>query len=161
MGEYHRVLRLYRSIRTTSPHIKAILYYNIANTYAKLEQYEKATRYYSRSLQIEYSDDALYNLGLVSLKRDRDLSLLSIAKPQSQSSSSTKESKKDEDESKSSDTQQSSGSIRGDKNSHKDQKEDHQKNKIILEPTTTQKQPLSSKVYELINKGYIYEKQPW
>ena len=155
-GYYQKALKVYRSIRSTSPKIKQILYYNIANTYAKLEQYSRASRYYAKALQIGYDSDALHNLNVVALQKCRDLSKLSISKPSSDSSSSTKESS-DEDSSKESDDDQNSGSGGGTQDSKKSKK----KEKMILQESRGRQQPQSSKVYELINKGYIYEKNPW
>ena len=155
-GYYQKALKVYRPIRSTSPKIKQILYYDIANTYAKLEQYSRASRYYAKSLQIGYDSDALHNLNVVALKKSRELSKLSISKPSSDSSSSAKESS-DEDSSKESDDDQNSGSGGG----TQDSKKSKNKEKMILQESRGRQQPQSSKVYELINKGYIYEKNPW
>ncbi len=32
---------------------------------------------------------------------------------------------------------------------------------MIIQSTEKKKQPLSSRVYDLINKGYVHEKEPW
>ncbi|SFV50493.1 BatB [hydrothermal vent metagenome] len=155
-GYYKKALKIYKSIRSTSPKIKQMLYYNIANTYAKLEQYSRASRYYTKVLQIGYDSDALHNLNVVALKKSRDLSKLSISKPSSDSSASSKQAS-DEDSSKDSDDNQNSGSGSGTQNSTKSK----EKERKILQESRGKQQPQSSKVYELINKGYIYEKEPW
>lgn len=162
MGNYHKALALYRTIRSTSPQIKQILYYNIANSYAKLEQYSKASRYYAKALQLGEDNDARYNLKLVALLKDRDLSKLSMEKPQSQSNNNTPNpsEESDQDSNHKSKSVDSSGGSQGSQQSKAKSKKEQAK-KIILQPSSSQKQPLSSKVYELINKGYIYEKQPW
>jgi len=158
-GYYQKALKIYRSIRSTSPKIKQILYYDIANTYAKLEQYDRATIYYTKVLQIGDDSDALHNLKIVVLKKSRDLSKLSISKPSSQSSSSAKESSdEEEDKGKEDSDRQDSGNGGGTQNSNKSKESDEKK---ILQESRGRQQPQSSKVYELINKGYIYEKTPW
>lgn len=155
-GYYQKSLKIYRSIRSTSPKIKQLLYYNIANAYAKLEQYEKASRYYAKVLQIGDDSDALHNLKVISLKKSRDLSKLSISKPSSDGGSSPKDGSSDDD-SKESDDSQDSGSSSGTQDSGKSK----EREKMILQESRGRQQPQSSKVYELINKGYIYEKKPW
>jgi Ca-activated chloride channel family protein len=55
--------------------------------------------------------------------------------------------------------QESSGSGMGGE-SKKEKHSSKEKQRLILDENE-EKQPLSSKVYELINKGYIREKQPW
>jgi len=45
-------------------------------------------------------------------------------------------------------------------NIKKSNTKEQEKGKLTLDPKQ-EKHPLSSKVYELINKGYIHEKQPW
>ncbi len=160
MQEYHKALHLYRGIRSRSGHIKQILYYDIANCYAQLEQYEKAREYYTKSLQLGSDRDALHNLGIVAHLKSRDRSKMSMAKPQAQEGSQAQADKEQEDASKEHADQQSAGGGGSDQKSTPKQKE-NMKKRITLEQSDQPQQPLSSKVYEMINKGYIYEKQPW
>ncbi|RLA70232.1 MAG: VWA domain-containing protein [Epsilonproteobacteria bacterium] len=157
-GDFKKAIHTYKSIRSTSVLIKQQLYYNIANAYAMQEAYDKAKIYYTRTLQLGEDVDARYNLSLIALLRDPKSAQLGIAHPKSQSSNSSKseaqEAKKDETRSE---DQPSSGSGGGgESQSSKEQK----KSKLLYDGKSEQ-QPLSSKVYELINKGYIHEKQPW
>ncbi len=157
-GAYKKALKSYQSIRSTSAKIKQKLYYNIANCYAKQEAYEKAKMYYTKALQLGEDKDARANLALVALLADKKSAGLGIAHPKSQSSDGSKSEEQDESEEETRDEDQpSSGSGDGGESSKSKEQE---KNKLILDPTQ-EKQPLSSKVYELINKGYIHEKQPW
>ncbi len=157
-GAFKKAIQTYKSIRSTSASIKQQLYYNIANAYAMHEAYDKAKTYYTKTLQLGDDEVAMYNLSLIVLSSDQKSAELGIAHPKSQSSNSSKsesqESKKDETRSE---DQPSSGSGGGgESKSSKDQK----KSKLLHDGKPEQ-QPLSSKVYELINKGYIHEKQPW
>lgn len=157
-GAYKKALKTYLSIRSTSPLIKQKLYYNIANCYAKQEAYEKAKMYYTKALQLGDDKDAKANLALVVLLADKKSAQLGIAHPKSQSSDSSKSQQQEgkEEETRNED-EPSSGSGDGGEES---QSKEQEKNKLILD-SKQEKQPLSSKVYELINKGYIHEKQPW
>ena len=155
---YKKALTAYRSIRSTSPETKQKLYYNIANCYAQMKVYDKAKRYYTKVLQLGEDADARYNLKLVALKKSDAESKLPFARPKSQGDSSGKTEEQDEDKGKKSDEQQqNSGSGGGG-----GQTKTKSKEKImILQPTEKKKQPLSSRVYDLINKGYVHEKEPW
>ncbi len=122
-----------------------------------LESYDKAKTYYTKALQLGEDPDATYNLHLVALLSDQKSADLGIAHPKSQDSSSSKsESQEESKESKSEDEPSSGSGGGGESQTQKEQ----EKNKLVSDGTQEQ-HPLGSKVYELINKGYIREKQPW
>ncbi|MEA3491182.1 MAG: VWA domain-containing protein [Campylobacterota bacterium] len=152
---YKKALTIYRSIDSTSLATKQILYYNIANCYAKQERYEKARSYYIKALQFGEDSDALYNLDLIMILKSKKLSRLNMAQPKSKSNSSSSSQEQKED-GKRSEEQQSSGSGGGSQKSSKTKEEIR-----AITEGVSKKQPLGSKVYDLINKGYIHEKQPW
>ncbi|MFC2073580.1 VWA domain-containing protein [Campylobacterota bacterium] len=52
-SEFKKAIQVYKSIRSTSSHIKQQLYYNIANAYGMLESYDKAKIYYTKALQLK------------------------------------------------------------------------------------------------------------
>ena len=152
---YQKALTTYQSIRTTAPKIKQMLYYNIANCYSKLKSYKKAKKSYIKALQLGYDEDIQHNLSLVLYLEEE--SSLSFAKPQAQGGEST-QSDSEESSEKSSDNKQNSGSGGGNQKSKSDKEKSK---KTLLESSPSTKHPTSSKLYELINKGYIYEKEPW
>ena len=158
LGEYEKAIKLYKGIRSTSPQIKQQLYYNIANAYAKLEDYNNAKQYYIKTLQLGEDEDAKYNLDLIVFLKKREEVSLGVAPPKSQESSGSQSESKEGDKESSSDDQQSSGSGDGGKAEQKERKE---KMKLIEDYHQSEEQPLSTKVYEMINRGYINEKQPW
>jgi len=158
-GDYKKALKTYLSIRSTSTRIKQKLYYNIANCYVKQESYDKAKIYYAKTLQLGEDIDAKANLALIALLREKQSAQLGIAHPKSQSSDSSKKQQqegKEEKEARNEDEPSSGSGDGGEKSNTKEQ----EKGKLTLDPQQ-EKYPLSSKVYELINKGYIHEKQPW
>lgn len=156
---FKKAIQTYRSIRSTSPYIKQQLYYNIANAYAMLESYDKAKIYYTNALQLGEDADARYNLQLVALLHDKKSADLGIAHPKSQDSSSSKSESQEEQEEKESRSEDdpSSGSSGGGES----QTEKEQEKSKLLSDGSEEQHPLGSKVYELINEGYIREKQPW
>ena len=163
LHEYKKAIKFYKSIHSTSIKIKQKLYYNIANSYAKLEQYTYAKKYYIKALQLGLDSDANHNLKMIILKENKKESL-GIANPKSQNSKSSKsENQESGDKNKENEPSSASGdSSSGGEASQKKKKKEHLKKQLLLDPNQEQqKQPLSSKLYELINKGYIYEKKPW
>jgi len=156
MQAYKKAIMLYMSIKSTSPKMKQDLYHNTANAYVMLGKYAKAKIYYTKALQLGSDEASLYNLALISKLKDKVAASLGIAHPKSQSSASSK-SESSEKEKKHEEDEPSSGSGgSGEKTAQEKQK----KNKLISDPSAP-KQPLGSKAYELINKGYIRETQPW
>jgi len=155
---YKKAIALYKSIRSTSIPVKQKLYYNIANAYTMLGTYSKAKIYYTKTLQLGVDEDATYNLNHIALLPDKDTAGLGIAHPKSQDGSSSKSDSGEEEKEKTRDEDApSSGSGGGGESIAKNQ----QKKGKILYDKNAEQQPLGSKVYELINKGYIRETQPW
>ncbi len=155
---FKKAIQTYRSIRSTSPKIKQQLYYNIANAYAMQESYDKAKLYYTKALQLGKDPDAEHNLHLVALLSDQKSADLGIAHPKSQDSSSSKsETQEGDNKESNSEDEPSSGSGGGGESQTQKEQE---KNKL-LDAGEQEQHPLGSKVYELINKGYIRETQPW
>jgi len=158
-GAYAKALKVYASIRSTSPQIKQKLYYNMANCYARKKAYEKAKRYYTKVLQLGKDEDATANLKLVVLLADKQSKMRGMAHPKSQNSGASKsEAQEKEDTKRRNEDVQSSGSGGGGEQSRHKQKQE--KHKLLPDHKAAQ-HPLSSKVYELINKGYIHETHPW
>ena len=162
LGAYKKAINLYMSIHSTKESVKQILFYNTANAYTKLKEYDKAKMYYTKALQLGEDKDAIHNLSLIVFLNKKKKSSLGMAHPKSQSSATSKSKLQEESKSKKKSNnkeQTSSGSGTG---GEKKQEKSHKKEKIRLKyDKNAKKQPLSSKVYELINKGYIHESQPW
>ena len=155
---FKKAIQTYKSILSTSTSVKQQLYYNIANAYAAQEAYDKAKIYYTKALQLKEDEDTRHNLTTIVFLKDKKDAQLGLAHPKSQDSSSnksdsTEEGKKEE---KSEDQPSSGNGSGGESKTTKKQK----KNRLIQDDSE-ERHPLSSKVYELINKGYIREKQPW
>lgn len=160
LGEYKRAIKTYQGIRSTSPQVKQMLYYNIANAYTQLESYEKARRYYTQALQLREDEDARANLALIALLQEKKASL-GIAHPKSQNNSGSKSENQEQESDKETRSEDQPGSGSGSGGSEQKQKNKEKMKLIEEEQKGKQEQPLSSKVYEMINKGYIHEKQPW
>jgi len=160
ISHYKQAIKTYLGIHSTSTQTKQKLYYNIATAYVKLKAYDKAKIYYTKTLQLGEDADARYNLAHIMFLKNKKNASLGIAHPKSQSSKSrTSESTPKEKDDTRKEDQPSSGSGGGGENRAKEKKQ-RDKSKLISNKIQ-EKQPLSSKVYELINKGYIHETRPW
>jgi Ca-activated chloride channel family protein len=162
LHSYKKALKVYMSIHSTSAEVKQKLYYNIANTHAMIEEYDKAKIYYTKALQLGSDEDSRHNLKLVALLKKKKDAGLGIAHPKSQSSDSSKSesTESDKDEARDEDQPSSGSGSGGESKTDEKANKKEEKKKLILDESQ-EKQPLSSKVYELINKGYIRETQPW
>jgi len=161
LHDYKQAIKFYRSIHSTSASIKQRLYYNTANAYAMLKEYDKAKIYYTKALQLGKDEDSKHNLQLIALLKKRRSAPLGIAHPKSQNSDTSKsESSQSSKKETRNEDQPSSGSGSGGESKKKMGKNQKEPKRLMLDETQ-EPQPLSSKVYEIINKGYIHETQPW
>jgi Ca-activated chloride channel family protein len=159
---YKEALKVYVSIRSTSPQTKHYLYYHIANTHAMLHKYSKAKHYYAKALALKDDEDTRHNLHLIALLEDQEDASLGIAHPKSQSNASSQNSNISSDkEAQEEDKPSSSNGGKGEGSKNESPKEKPPSKLISDESETENIHPLGSKVYELINKGYIREKRPW
>jgi len=157
-GKYKKALKIYHTLHSHSALIKQHIYFNSANAYAHLGSYSKARNYYTKVLQLGKDKEAAENLRLLTFLIDKKSQSLGKAHPKSQNADASKSLSQEEnkDENKK-EEQTSSGTGSGGEGSSK---EGEKKKQLLLEDHTPP-HPLSSKVYELINKGYIRETHPW
>ncbi len=159
-GEYKRAIELYSNIKTGSRKTKQMLYYNIANAYVQLQAYAKAKMYYTKTLQLGDDADAASNLALIALMQASKEPSLGIAHPKSQSDSSSRsENKASQNKHERQEDQPNTQSGGTGEPQDKSKEQEHKRN--MSSHQEEQKHPLGSKLYELINKGYIRETQPW
>jgi len=157
-GNYKKALEIYHTLHSRSLFVKQAIYYNCANAYAQLGSYAKARQNYVKVLQLGEDNDAKENLKLLLFLTDKKAKALGKSHPQSQHSNAHKTpSQEKETKEKKQEEQQSSGSGSGGESTNKAKTK---KTKLLLDKDAS-KHPLSSKVYELINKGYINETHPW
>lgn len=158
-GAFKTAIKTYQKIHSRSVPIKQSIYYNIANAYVQLGLYEEAKQYYIKSLQLRFDAESLHNLSLIwHIKIQHNNKHIKVG-PQSQNHTQSQKYTATEKKNSPKKAAQSGAGGGG-----KDQKKKHSKTQLPHKPSAskhTQKHPLSSKVYEHINKGYIYEQHPW
>ena len=154
-GNYEKALSSYESVKSSHVEFKSVIYYNIGNTYVRLQQFKKAREAYLKSLTLMYSKEADENLNYI--KGAGDKKEMSTGQQQSKKKSSLakkQESSKKQKEGGSSNIKVSAPAGSG----ADDGKKSKSESKIDLNGI---KAKLSSKQYELINKRKVNEKQPW
>ncbi|MFT7859521.1 MAG: VWA domain-containing protein [Sulfurimonas sp.] len=167
-GHYKKALHYFNMIQTKDRAIKQKIFYAMGNSAVKLKRYDRAKNYYLQALALGEDKDALYNLELLQkLHLKTGVNLIDMMPPKnaqtkknsSKSTSQDKDDKKQSGGKKSSKraTQSKSGAGSSKKTKQK-QQNDTQKKETA---SSKQKYKTSYKAYEIINKGYTNEKQPW
>ncbi len=162
-GHYKKALALYSRIKTRDPKLKAAIYYNMASAAVKIKKYDEAKRLLAFALALDPDDkDALYNLTQLQklhLQNKRRPKLrLRGAKEQKTKSENARQHPQNKQKkggsSNRSSTQQTSGSG-GEKQNTKKQ------GSIRRAKNRQNNYKMGYKAYEIINKGYANEKEPW
>jgi len=166
--KYSTAMKYYSLIESTDPKIKQIIFYNMGNCAVKMKKYDRAKTYYQQALALGYDKDAyenlmtLYKLGVKAKIDVADMLPKPNAKEKKNSSKKTdnqKDDKKNENENskggKSNQKALSASSGAGDMKKSK-----NKSNSAKIKKSKNQYQ-MGYKAYELINKGYTNESNPW
>lgn len=154
-GNYEKALKSYDAIKSDSVEFKSVIYYNIGNSYVRLQEFKKARESYLKSLTLQYSKEADENLKFIKDAGDKKEMSTGMQQSKDKSSLAKKEqSLQKQKEGGSSNMKVSAPSSSG----SDDGKKSRSESKIDL---NSAKAKLSSKQYELINKKVVDEKQPW
>lgn len=156
-GEYEKALEFYSKLKSSDPHNKSIIFYNMANTYVRLQEFKKARENYMRSLTLEYSKEADENM--------RYIKDLGEKKQMSTGNQKSKKKSANAKENQSTQKKKDGGGSNMDVSASSGASQDNSGKKIksnqSLMDLSESKAKLSSRQYELINKRGISEKQPW
>ena len=162
-GMYKKALSLYSRIKTRNPKLKAAIYYNMANAAVKIKKYEEAKRLYAFTLSINPKDkDAFYNLTQLQKlhlqNKKRPKLRLRGAKEQKTKSKNAQQNPQNKQNkggsSNRSATQQSSGS-------GGEQQKSQKQGSVRKAKNRQNNYKMGYRAYEIINKGYANEKEPW
>ncbi len=155
-GEYEKALVKYEYVKSDSSEFKALVFYNLGNTFVRLKEFEKAREAYKKSLTLHKTKEAYENmLFILNVKEQRQMST-----GQQKSAKKSSIAKKRESSQKKKDGGSSNMKVSAAANSGADDggKKSKSKSKIDL---NSGKAKLSSTQYELINRRRIDEKKPW
>ena len=155
-GKYQDALAVYQSIKSNDPIFKATLYYNSANCYIRLQEFDNAREAFLKSLTLHYTKEADDNLRF-------------ITQAQEQKNLNVRKEKKDKFEAE-------AGSPKGESKPAKQGGGSNMKSdmasggggdegkKVESDPRLSMSQGkarLSSTQYELINQRSVHETKPW
>jgi len=155
LGQYEKALISYQSVKSSNAQTKSTVFYNIGNTYVRLQEFKKARVAYIKSLTLLYTKEADENMYYI--REAGDKKQMSTGQQQTDRKSSMAKQmqnsqKKKEGGSSNMKVKAPSGS--GDSKGKKTKTQ----SSFNLD---SQKAKLSSKQYELINKRQVNEKKPW
>jgi Ca-activated chloride channel family protein len=154
--KYSKAMKYYSQIKSKDKRVKQTLFYNMGNCALKLKKYERAKTYYKNSLALGFDNDAYENLFLLyklDIKQKIDVADM-LPKPNS---------KKKKNISKKTDTQKDKGGSSKQKSSLSSSGAGSQTKTKANSPSYRSKNQyqMGYKAYELINKGYTNETNPW
>ena len=155
-GEYEKALVKYENVKSSSPEFKAIVFYNLANTYVRLKEFKKAREAYKKSLTLHKTQEAYENmLYILDVKEQKQMSTGQQKSAKKSSVAKKRDSTQKKKEGGSSNMKVSAAASSGADDGGKKSKSE---SKIDL---NSGKAKLSSKQYELINRRRVDEKKPW
>ncbi|SMC08624.1 VWA domain-containing protein [Nitratiruptor tergarcus] len=152
LGKVPEALKVFKTIRSKDPKVKAKIYYNIGLCYEKMRKYEEALRFFIKACQLQRDGKCLKKIEKLAFKKNQKKQLLPFAKQKIVPKAGKKGEKSKQKSAGGSNINlaMQSGSAQGGK-----------KSRGGSLSKKGEAHPVSSKVYELINKGYIDEKRPW
>ncbi len=155
-GEYEKALINYEMVKSNNEEFKSVVFYNIGNSYIRLQEFKKAREAYLKSLTLMYSKEADENLRYI--KDAGEKKQLSTGRQKSDKKSPiAKQEKKDMN---SKEGGKSNMKVSAPASSGASKMGEKVKSESMLNLNSS-KAKLSSKQYELINKRGVNEKKPW
>ena len=155
-GKYPEALAQYRSIRSSEPHFKSKVYYNMGNCHIRLGQFENGRNAFLKSLTLKYTREADENLRFIAQAQEkRTLNVRKEKKDQFSQDENTPTGEKKESKSGGGSNMQSDMKSGGGGDEGKKAQSDPRFS------ASQGKAKLSSRQYELINERSVHETKPW
>ncbi|BCD59890.1 MULTISPECIES: VWA domain-containing protein [unclassified Nitratiruptor] len=152
LGKYKEAINILQSIKTKDIALKAKIYKNLGVCYEKIRKYDEALQYYVLAAQYKPNSDLIKKIEVLALKKRPKKLLLPFSKKKIVKKEHGKKDKGKSAGSSNLQTAALASSSRGGKKTK-------QKSQSITQKGSSM--PLGSRLYDLINKGYIHEKHPW
>ncbi len=157
VGNFKKAKSLYALLSSSNVKLKKVILYKLGNCNTKLKKYDQARSYYQKALVFGNDKDIVYNLKLIATKKQKQRRDFPAFKCEDKAKEDTPQgSKKQKSVSKGGKKSTKTGM--GTKSSGQSSKTKSSSKKIQNSKLT---RPMGFKAYELINKGYISEKNPW
>jgi Ca-activated chloride channel family protein len=155
-GEYEKAIQNYEMVKSNDVQTKSIIFYNIANSLVRLQEFERAREAYIKSLTLIYSKEADENLQ--HLKGVGEKKEMSTGKQQAKDKSTLAKKEQSSKKQKEGGGSNMKVDVAGGSGADDKGKKAEVENQVSLDKG---KAKLSSKQYELINKRGVDEKKPW
>lgn len=156
VGEYEKSLVAFGSVKSDKKEIKAVVYYNEANTLVRLKEFKKARLSFRKSLALHYTKEADDNLEyILNVGEEKDMTTGQQKSKKNSSLAKKRDSSSKEKKTAGGSNMKVSANAGSGANDAKKSKQNGQLN------LNSAKAKLSSKQYELINKRQLNEKKPW
>ncbi|MDF1878860.1 VWA domain-containing protein [Sulfurimonas sp. SAG-AH-194-C20] len=156
-GEYENALSAFRSVKSSKAEIKAVIYYNSANSLVRLKEYAKARTAYKKSLALHYTKEADENLAYIR-DVDEEKQMTTGQQKSAKKSNLAKKNESSQKKKKEGGSSNMKVSATVSNGTSKKSKKSKQESSISL---NSGKAKLSFKQYELINKRQTNEQKPW
>lgn len=157
VGNFKKAKSLYASLSSSNAKLKKAILYKLGNCSTKLKEYDSARGYYHKALAFGNDKDIVYNLSLIAQMKQKQRRDFPAFKSEDKAKDDTPQgSKKQKSVRKGGKKSTKTGM--GSKASGQSSKTKSSSKKVQSLQLT---RPMGFKAYELINKGYISEKNPW
>jgi len=160
LGAYKLAGRFYLKCQSSNPLIKQRIWYNLGNCAVKLGHYKSAKAYYIKALQIGFDEDVMKNLEMVLFLEEQKQKRVEAKANRSVKAVSQSGSADQTDERKDGTSSKSHGKM-GEESGHSQTSQSTRIHPQSVPTEAVKRHPLGSKVYEMINKGYVHEEKPW
>ncbi len=160
MGAFKRAGRLFSSCRSARPEVQQRIWYNLGNCAVKLGRYKSARDYYVKALQIGPDPDAKANLVKVLFaieKERRKVEAKANRRVEAASVSGTSQERQKGAAKK----EKAQGAMPQGGSGMRSASAQTRISPKRRAAKGVKRHPIGSKVYEMINKGYVNEKKPW
>jgi len=155
-GDYEKALVKYENVKSSLPEFKALVFYNLGNTFVRLKEFKKAREAYKKSLTLNQTQEAYENmLYIIDVKEQKQMSTGQQKSAKKSSIAKKRDSTSKKKEGGSSNMKVSAAASSGADDGGKKSKSE---SKLDL---NSGKAKLSSRQYELINRRRVDEKKPW
>ena len=150
MGEYKKAYNILKNLKSNEPEIKAKIYFALGVCHEKGKNYKKALEYFIKSAELAHSKESLAHIEKLVFKKRYKKPPPPFLKPKNIKAKTSKNSKNKKSGGGANINALIASNAKGGKKN---------KNKASVKKGSSM--PFGSKLYDMINKGYINEKNPW
>jgi len=156
VGEYEKALDGFKRVKSSNEEFKSVIYFNMANTLVRLQEFPKAKENYLKSLTLLYTKEADENLAYIQNAGDKK----EMSTGQEKAAQKSSLAKKRKNSKKAKEGGSSNMKVQANASAGADDSKKKNASKVQVNLNEA-KAKLSSKQYQLINKRVVDEAKPW